>query len=178
MNSHSSTAQGQTQLANARWRLDPSASTAEFRVPHFWGLITVKGGFKRLDGYLEVDDHGRRQLTLTIDATSIHTGIGQRDKHLRSGDFFDTDNHPEVRYRSTEVSDIADDRLRVEGVLEGAGEHVSLTLEPTIRQTDDQLEVDVTTSVDQRQLGMTWSPLAMTRFPVTLTVHASLRRQS
>jgi hypothetical protein len=63
MNSHSSTAQARVPVSNTRWRLDPSASTAEFRVPHFWGLITVKGGFKRLDGYLEVDDHGRRQLT-------------------------------------------------------------------------------------------------------------------
>jgi polyisoprenoid-binding protein YceI len=178
MNSDSSTAQARMPLANTRWRLDPSASTAEFRVPHFWGLITVKGGFKRLDGYLEVDDHGRTQLTLTIDAASIHTGIAQRDKHLRSGDFFDTDNHPEVGYRSTQVSDIADHRLRIEGVLEAAGEQMSLTLEPAIRQTNDRLEVDVTTSVDQRQLGMTWSPLGMTRFPVTLTVHASLQRQS
>jgi polyisoprenoid-binding protein YceI len=178
MNSHASTAQARMPLANTRWRLDPSASTAEFRVPHFWGLINVKGSFKRLDGYLEVDDQGKRQLTLRIDAASIHTGIGQRDKHLRSGDFFDTDHHPEVRYRSTQVCDIADNRLRIEGVLEAAGEHVSLTLEPAICQTNDRFEVDVTTSVDQRQLGMSWSPLGMTRFPVTLIVHASLQRQS
>jgi hypothetical protein len=53
-----------------------------------------------------------------------------------------------------------------------------MSLEPTIHQTSDRLEVDATTTVEQRQLGMTWSPLGMTRSPVTLTVHASLRRQS
>ena len=75
------------------------------------------------------------------------------------------------------MSDIAEHRLRVEGELEAAGERLALTLEPTIHQTSDRLEVDVTTTVDQRQLGMTWSPLGMTRSPVTVTVHASLRPQ-
>jgi polyisoprenoid-binding protein YceI len=177
MNANTSTDQAQ-RPPNARWRLDPSASTAEFRVPHFWGLVTVKGHFERLDGYLELDDRGQRQMTLTIDAASLHTGISQRDTHLRSSDFFDTDSHPEVRFRSTSVSDIADNRLRVDGEVEAAGQRLALTLEPTIHQTNDKLEIDVTTTVDQRQLGMAWSPLGMTKSPATLTVHASLRRQS
>jgi polyisoprenoid-binding protein YceI len=56
MNAKSTAAQTRKPLAAGRWRLDPSASTAEFRVPHFWGLVTVKGHFERLDGYLEFDD--------------------------------------------------------------------------------------------------------------------------
>jgi polyisoprenoid-binding protein YceI len=176
MNADTSTAEAQRPLAHTRWRLDPSASTVEFRVPHFWGLVTVKGHFERLDGYLELDDRGQRQMTLTIDAASLHTGINQRDKHLRAAAFFDTRNHPDVRFRSTSVSDIAENRIRVDGELEAAGERLAMTLEPTIHQTNDQLEIHVTTTIDQRQLGMTWSPLAMTKSPVTLTVHASLRR--
>jgi polyisoprenoid-binding protein YceI len=117
-------------------------------------------------------------MTLTISAASLHTGINQRDKHLRSSDFFDTDSHPKMRFRSTSVSDIADNRLRVDGELEAAGERLAMTLEPTIHQNNDQLEIDVTTRVDQRQLGMTWSPLGMTKSPATLTVHANLRRES
>jgi polyisoprenoid-binding protein YceI len=178
MNANTSTAKAQRPHADTSWRLDPSASTAEFRVPHFWGLATVKGHFERLDGYLELDDRGQRHMTLTIDANSLNTGINQRDKHLRAAAFFDTQHHPEVRFRSTSVSDIADNRIRVEGELEAAGERLVLTLEPKIHRTSDQLELDVTTTVDQRHLGMTWSPLGMTKFPVTLTVHASLRRQS
>lgn len=117
-------------------------------------------------------------MTLTIDADSLHTGINQRDKHSRAPAFFDTQNHPEVRFRSTSVSDIADNRFRVDGELEAAGERLAMTLEPTIHLASDQLEIDVTTTIDQRQLGMTWSPLGMTKSPVTVTVHASLRRQS
>ncbi|MFZ1994496.1 MAG: YceI family protein [Solirubrobacteraceae bacterium] len=178
MNPNSPTAQTQSPLAPERWRLDPSASTAEFHVRHFWGLVTVKGRFERLDGYLDLADGQQRQMTLTIDAASLHTGISTRDKHLRAGDFFDTDGHPEVRFRSTSVSDIAENRVRIHGELEAAGERLAMTLEPTIHQTSDRLEIDATTTVDQRQLGMTWSPLGMTRPPVTVTVHASLRRQS
>jgi polyisoprenoid-binding protein YceI len=59
---------------------------------------------------------------------------------------------PRVRFRSTSVSDIADDGIRVDGELEAAGERLAMTLEPTIHQTNDQLEIDVTTTVDQRQL--------------------------
>jgi predicted MFS family arabinose efflux permease len=127
---------------------------------------------------LELDDGRPRRMTLTIDAASLHTGISRRDKHLRSGDFFDTAGHPEVSFRSTSVSDTADNRVRVEGELDAAGARLAMTLEPTIHLTSDRLEVDVTTTVDQRQLGMTWSPLGMTRSSVTVTVHACLRRQS
>jgi polyisoprenoid-binding protein YceI len=177
MHAKSPAPQTQNPLAARRWRLDPSASTAEFRVPHFWGLVTVKGHFERLDGSFELADGQQRQMTLKIDAASLHTGISTRDKHLRSRDFFDTDRYPEVHFRSTSVSDIADNRARVEGELEAGGERLAMTLEPTIHQTSDRLEVDVTTTVDQRLLGMTWSPLGMTRSPVTVTVHASLRPQ-
>jgi polyisoprenoid-binding protein YceI len=178
MNTHPITDQAQDHLPVTRWRLDPAASTARFQVPHFWGLVTVKGHFERLDGSLEIDDDQQRRLTLTIDAASLHTRSGKRDKHLRSADFFDTQNHPEVRFRSTSVSDSGEDRLRVEGELEVAGRRVLLRLEPTIHQTGHQLEMEVATTVDQRLLGMTWSPLGMTRTPATLTVHARLRRES
>jgi polyisoprenoid-binding protein YceI len=76
------------------------------------------------------------------------------------------------------VSDAGEDRLRVEGELEVAGERVPLMLDPAIHQTDHQLDIEATATVDQRLLGITWSPLGMTRTPATLTVHARLRRES
>jgi len=178
MNTHPIADQTQHQRAVTRWRLDPAASSAEFQVPHFWGLLTVKGHFERLDGWLEIDGSEQRRITLTIDAASLHTGSRQRDKHLRSATFFDAQNHPELHFRSTSVSNAGEDRLRVEGELEVAGQRVPVQLEPTIQQTDDEIDIDATTTVDQRLLGMTWSPLGMTRTPCILTVHARLRRES
>ena len=50
----------------------------------------------------------------------------------------------------------------------------SIELEPALRQHADRLQVDASTSLDQRELGMTYSPLGMTRALATLTVHADL----
>jgi polyisoprenoid-binding protein YceI len=44
------------EAGTGRWRLDPTRSTAEFRVPNFWGLVKVKGRFDRLSGWLEIGE--------------------------------------------------------------------------------------------------------------------------
>lgn len=163
--------------AATRWVLDAAHSSAEFRVPNFWGLVKVKGHFERLDGWLEIDQNGDRTLELTLDASSLNTENRKRDEHLRSADFFDTGAHPDVYFRSTGVRDAGDGHLHVEGEILAAGERVPLKFEPTLRQTDDQLEIEARTTLDQRQLGMTWSPPGIARTPTTVIVHAQLRRE-
>ncbi len=166
-----------TPAAATRWRLDADESTAEFRVPHFWGLVHVHGHFDRLGGWLEFGPSGERRLELTIDAASVTTGNRKRDKHLRSADFFDAQRHAEMRFHATAVRDAGDGRLHVEGELAAAGNRVPLVLEPTITQAGDRLLIDACATVDQRRLGMTWSPLGITRSPASLAVHAVLRRE-
>ena len=169
-------AQDSQQLAGTRWRLDPSGSSAEFRVPNFWGLSSDKGRFQRLDGWLEVDDDHRWRMELTLDAASLDTGNRRRDRHLRSADFFDVQHHPEVRFRSSSVNKHGG-RLHVEGELEAAGQRARLQVEVTVKHADGRLELDAAATVDQRQLGMTWSPLGVIRTPTALSVHARLRRE-
>ena len=130
-----------------------------------------------MDGWLEVDDNGCHRLELKIDATTVNTGNHKRDEQLRSADFFDTERHPDVQFVSSQVSDPEDGHLHVQGELLAAGDRVALELRPAMRQVDDQIEVDASTTVDQRQLGMTWSPLGMARTPTVITVHAHLSPQ-
>jgi polyisoprenoid-binding protein YceI len=170
-------AQDSQQLAGTRWRLDPSGSSAEFRVPNFWGLASVEGRFQRLDGWLEIDDDHQWRMELTLDAASLDTGNRKRDRHLRSADFFDVQHHPEVRFRSSSVNDHGGGRLHVEGELEAAGERARLQVEVTVKHAAGRLDFDAAASVDQRQLGMTWSPLGIARTPTALSVHARLRRE-
>jgi polyisoprenoid-binding protein YceI len=169
-------AQDSQQLAGTRWRLDPSGSSAEFRVPNFWGLTSDKGGFQRLDGWLEVDDDHQWRMELTLDAASLDTGNRRRDRHLHSAAFFDVERHPEVRFRSRSVHDRGGGRLQVEGELEAAGERAPLQVEATVTHADGRLVLDAAATVDQRQLGMTYSPLGMVRTPTALRVHARIRR--
>lgn len=163
-----------TSIAATRWRLDPAASSAEFRVASFWGLVSVKGHFENLDGWLELDHDGTGRLELSIEAASLTTGNPKRDAHLRSADFFDTDRNPEVHFHATRVSTPADDQLSVTGELHAAGHQVTLTLQPALRHTGDRLQIDATATVDQRQLGMTFTRLGI-RSPATVAVHAHLR---
>lgn len=157
---------------NNRWELDAAESTAEFRARTYWGLVGVRGHFGRLDGAVEPD--GR--LELVIDATSLDTGNRMRDRHLRSGDFFDVERHPQVRFSSAGVEETADGSPRVSGRLEAAGEAVQLELVPSVRPVgDDALELDAETTIDQRQLGMTYRRFGI-RVPATVAVHAVLRR--
>ena len=170
-------AQDSQQLAGTRWRLDPSGASAEFRVPNLWGLISHTGRFQRLDGWLEVDDDHQWRMELTLDAASLDTDNRRRDRHLRSAAFFDVQHHPEVRFRSSSVTDHGGGRLHVEGELEAAGQRARLQVEVTVKHADGRLELDAAATVDQRQLGMTFSPLGMVRTPTALTVHARLRRE-
>lgn len=170
-------AQDSRQLAGTRWRLDPSGSSAEFRVPNFWGLTSDTGRFERLDGWLEVDDDHQWRMELTLDAASVDSGNRRRDRHLRSAAFFDVEHHPEVRFRSSSVTDQGGGRLRVEGEIEAAGERARLQVEVTVTHADGRLDLDAAAAVDQRQLGMTFSPLGMVRHPTALSVHARLRRE-
>ena len=161
-------------LAPGRWTLDPARSRAEFRVAHTWGLATVTGHFKGQEGWLSVDENERWSMELTLDAASIDTGNGRRDKDLRSKKFFDIDRHPKVRFRSTNVTS-AGDRLLVTGELTAAGSTVTIEVETTISRRGDDLALDGSATVDQLQFGMSQGPLRMVKSPTKLHVEALLQ---
>jgi len=161
--------------ARTRWRLDPQRSSVEFRVPHFYGLMKVKGRFERYEGTLDLS--GEPTVELTIDAESVQTKQKARDKHLRSPDFFNTESHPQVHFTS-HSSHLTGDRLHVDGHLEAAGHTVPLQLDAVVQPVGDELEIVAETAVDQRDLGMTWSPLGITRTPSALIIKGRLVKDS
>jgi polyisoprenoid-binding protein YceI len=156
-----------------RWSVDGDETSVAFTVKTFWGLTTVRGRFDRFGGSYEVGPDGTK-IELTIDADSLDTGNRTRDKHLRSTHFFGVAEHPEVRFTSTRIRHARDETLHVEGDLEAAGKVVPLEFDATVQQVDDVLEVEATTTVDQRQLGMSSGQLGMIRRPATLHVKARL----
>jgi polyisoprenoid-binding protein YceI len=158
------------------WTVDPDATSVEFAVKTFWGLMTVHGHFDRFDGSYDVGADGTT-IELTIDADSLDTGHPTRDKHLRSTDFFHVVEHPQVRFTSTRVHHVTSEILHVVGHLEAAGKVVPLEFAATVRQLDhDALEIEATTTLDQRELGMSTGQLGMIRPPATLHVKARVTR--
>ena len=160
-----------TEISSVRWRLDPSRSAVEFKARWMWGLVKVEGRFERFEGELELKE--QPAVTLTIEAASLETGNDKRNTHLRSADFFDTEHHPEVRFHSDDAS-LEGETLHVRGQLSAGSRTVELELDATVRKSEGGLVIEAATEVDQRTLGMTWSPLWMARTPSKLFVRAWL----
>jgi len=160
-------------ITTTRWRIDPARSKVEFQVKNFWGMVTVKGGFARYHGTLDLA--ADPAIDLTIEAESLDTHNDKRDKHLRSPDFFDVEHHPYVRF----VSDSAlvdGERLKVRGRLHARGESIPLTLEATLRHAGDGLELEAATAADRRELGMTFNWLGAIGTASRLIIQGRLER--
>ncbi|HZR95159.1 MAG TPA: YceI family protein [Gaiellaceae bacterium] len=158
-----------------RWVVDETRSSVGFEVRNFWGLAAVRGSFDSFDGSYTVGPNGS-SIELTIDATSIDTGNERRDHHLRSADFFDADEFPEIRFTSSRIVDLGDGRMHVSGELEAAGTTTPLAFNATVQTFVDELEFETTADVDQRNLGMSSGPLWSIRRPATLYVKTRLVR--
>jgi polyisoprenoid-binding protein YceI len=112
------------------WDIDPTHSTVGFVVRHMM-VSKVRGYFREFSGEIvTAEDPTRSSVSATIDLASIDTRQEQRDAHIRSADFFDVENHPQMTFRSTAVrTDGADWFVDGELSLKGHTRPVTLELE-------------------------------------------------
>src|SRR3954463_2285583 len=112
------------------WDIDATHSTVGFSVRHMM-VSKVRGYFREFAGELiTAEDPAQSGVTATIDLASIDTRQDQRDAHIRSADFFDVENHPQMTFRSTSVrTDGADWFVDGELSLKGNSKPVTLALE-------------------------------------------------
>jgi polyisoprenoid-binding protein YceI len=111
------------------WEIDSVHSEVSFVVRHLV-VSKVRGRFDRFSGTIVTDqDPARSSVTATIDASSINTNEPNRDQHVRSADFLDVENFPNITFRSTAVR------------TEGRGSFVDGEL--TIRGTTRPVTLDV-----------------------------------
>lgn len=121
---------GTLPLRQGHWALDPNHSAVHFVVRHL-GLSNVRGRFDSFDAGLDVgptlDDV---RVTADIDMASVDTNNADRDAHLRSTDFFDTESHPTMSFRSTRVEADGDEyRLHGDLTINGVTRPVTLDVE-------------------------------------------------
>jgi polyisoprenoid-binding protein YceI len=160
-----------------QWRLDAQASRVEFRIRHFWNAITVRGQFEQVEGEATVGPDGTVSGQLVIGAASLNTKNKQRDKHLRSADFFDAEMHPRVVVTVRQAALDAGGRLTGEGTLEAAGtvEPVTLTAD-VIEASAEAVTLRAELTVDRSRFGMTWRPLRIAATQATGAVTARFTR--
>jgi len=105
------------QAMSQEWKLDPVHSNFYFDIDHTYA--TVRGRFTDFSSNVHFDPERpeKSSFDFVIKADSIDTGIGKRDTHLRSPDFFDAGKYPLITFKSTKVSPAGDNRYNVEGTL-------------------------------------------------------------
>lgn len=148
----------------ATWNLDTTHSGASFSVRHMM-ISTVRGSFSSLRGTLEYDpaNPAAASVEVEIDASSIDTGVADRDNHLRSADFFDVEKYPHITFKSKKVELTGDDEARITGDLTIRDVTREVVIEAEyLGQTnspfgDKRVGFSGSTKIDREQWGLTWN---------------------
>lgn len=114
------------------WDLDPENSSVTFVSKHAMHT-NVRGMFQRPAGTVVLDDAapGNSKIDATVDATTVTTGVEERDTHLKGPDFFDTAKYPAITFASTGVTKVSDASYTVTGNLTMHGTTKPVTLAVT-----------------------------------------------
>jgi polyisoprenoid-binding protein YceI len=142
------------------WAVDPAHSKVGFAVKHM-GIATVRGEFTEFEGTLEIgDDLSASKAYGTVKAQSVDTNEPQRDDHLRSPDFFDGQEHPELRFESTRIEALDDEEFRITGNLTVHGVTNEIVLHADVQGTDidpwgnERVGLEVTGQLSRGDYGM------------------------
>ena len=119
-------------MATTKWVIDPTHSEIHFKVKHLM-VSWVTGGFKQFNATIETenDDISTAKVHFTADINSISTNNDQRDAHLRTGDFFDAENYPQLVFKSDKLEKINEENYKLYGTLtmRGKSKRIALNVE-------------------------------------------------
>lgn len=149
----------------AEYKIDADHTTIGFRVRHLF--TAVDGRFDKYDGTIRFDPAKPEEASVegTIDAASVNTNVAERDKHLRSADFFDVANHPKITFKSTKVLEVAPDKSRgkMAGLLGIRGVEKEVVLDVAFHgQGKDpwgnfKAGFSATTRIQRKDFGLKWN---------------------
>ena len=148
-----------TVIPAGTWSIDPSWSSLEFEVRKL-GIVNIKGRVPGVSGTVSSSDSA--SIEGTVDATSITTFDADRDAHLQSPEFFDTQRHPELRFTSTSIES-AGGELIVLGDLTIRGVTKPVELRGTIVGPsndpwgNERIGLELSGTVDRTAFGLHWN---------------------
>jgi polyisoprenoid-binding protein YceI len=152
-----------------RWEIDSSHSSVHFSVRHLM-IAKVRGTFARWSGTVQVPggDFSKATVAVTIDASSIDTGVEQRDAHLKSPDFFDVAQYPVLHFVGKRVQPRSGLEIDLVGdlTIKGITHEVVLRVEQHGQTKDPwgnlRAAFTARTSIDRKDFGLTWNQLLET----------------
>ena len=156
----STVASSPTAIPSGTWTVDPAHSKVGFAVKHM-GIATVRGEFTEFEGMLEVArGPSPSNANGTVKVQSVDTNEPQRDAHLRSAEFFDAAEYPEVRFESTRIEALDGEEFRVTGNLTIHGVTNEIVLHGEVEGTDvdpwgnERVGLEVTGQLSRGDYGM------------------------
>lgn len=150
-------------LAADTYKIDEAHTTVGFSVKHMV-ITNVKGTFGEFEGTVEFDeaDLTKTSASGTIKVTSIDTDNDRRDGHLRSGDFFDAENHPEIVFASKKVEKRKDGHVMIGDItIRGVTKEIEVPFEFVGKAKDqggnDRIGLHATAEINRQDFGVSWS---------------------
>jgi polyisoprenoid-binding protein YceI len=150
-------------LAADTYVIDKSHTEATFRIRHM--MSSVSGRFRDIDGTLVLDTAKptESKVDFKIGTASIDTANENRDKHLRSADFFDVEKNPEITFQSTKIVATGKDQYDVTGNFTMHGVTRTITLPVKVlgfakdARGGERVGFEVQTTLDRKDYGLTWN---------------------
>lgn len=149
--------------AAVTYTADVKHSDVSFKIRHL--MSPVRGRFGAFEATVVRDDANpaASSVTFKIDAASIDTGVADRDKHLRSDDFFAVDKHPQITFQSKAVEKVANDKYKVTGDLTMRGVTKVITLDVNLdgEMKDpggvQRVGFSTSTTLNRKEFGINWN---------------------
>jgi polyisoprenoid-binding protein YceI len=151
-------------MTATKWKIDPGHSEIQFKARHLM-ITTVTGYFRKFDLEVETENEDfntARKIEFTADILSIDTNNAQRDTHLKSSDFFNSEEHGQVRFVGKHYSGNGEEAtLEGELTIRGVTKPVSLNVEfgGTVVDPYGQTKAGFTVDgkINRRDFGLVWS---------------------
>jgi polyisoprenoid-binding protein YceI len=152
-------------MATTKWVLDPAHSEVEFKVKHMM-ISTVTGTFSKFEATVETEgeEFTTAKATFTIDVDSISTKNEQRDAHLKSVDFFDTNDFPQIKFVATNYENVDNDGsyevygdLTVRGITKNVkfdAEFGGIIKDPW---GNTRAGITISGKINRKEFGLAWS---------------------
>ncbi len=152
-----------TTLTKTKWAIDPTHSEVQFKVKHLV-ISTVTGAFKRFEGGLETegDKFDGANASFSIATASVDTNVSDRDAHLKSPEFFDSENHPNMTFKGV-LKQVSGDDYKLVGdlTIKNTTKKVELTVEHGGIMKDGYGQTkagfEITGNINRKDFGLTWS---------------------
>src|SRR5947207_2697366 len=155
--------QSTVDITPGTWNIDASHTQVEFTARHLM-VTKVRGRFSAVTGSITIaDDPFESHVEATIGTASVSTGDEKRDGHLKSADFFNVEQYPEITFRSTAVRSVDQDRFEVDGELSilDVTRPVTLDLEYLGTFADPwggtRAGFSATTEINRKDWGLEWN---------------------